>query len=194
MKRKHIILLILFSLCILTSCTAQQNSDADLSQMELFEFYSDTANPIYSFDDLDNAEVIIRGKALPNQENLTTTYGIDGMQGRTYVDFEVLDVYKGDINKGDIIKIEEHYYYEEDDNGNQILYISYGYIPSQKGQEYILFLLKNTFEGSKADYYPIGIEMGKYAYASESAYRSKVNVTTSSRYNTIREEVLRTYK
>lgn len=61
--------------------------------------------------------------------------------GCTITSFEISRVIQGeDLTAGDVIRVGEEYYLDDDG----ALQISSGYMPSETGREYILFLVKET--------------------------------------------------
>ncbi len=133
-------------------------------KMQTRSIYADTLFDAGSLEELeDHAKYIVQGKFQDDAtEDLQSEAGIV-LYGATVSSFEITKVYKGDFEVGDVIKIAEQYYVEEQD-GQQTL-VHYGnYMPSDVGREYLMFF-DNPPENSerwKDTYTPLCLDRGRY--------------------------------
>lgn len=101
--------------------------------------YVDKAIRINSEDVLtDNAMYIVKGRILPNKENVLTRFF-----GYTQTELIVDEVYKGTgLTQGEVIKIKEPYFTDEEGTFSYKTVCKDNYIASQEGEEYVFFLNK----------------------------------------------------
>jgi len=94
---------------------------------------------VYSLDDLEHlAEYVVKGKILDAGENIHTRYS-----QYTKTGFEISEVYKGDLEAGEIIYIGEDYFKETNAvDGTETTFYFNGYTESIVGEEYVFFLVK----------------------------------------------------
>lgn len=105
------------------------------------------------------SEIIVSGKIIDNgvekvsQKPETVAYAF------TIYSFQISKVYKGNLKSGDVIKLLEQHYLDNDN----IIYYKNNYLPSDYGKEYLFFLYK-TSDSSPAEggYYPAYSEYGRY--------------------------------
>ena len=124
----------------------------------------DTSFDAQTLEELESqAKYIVQGKFQDDAtEDLQSEAGIV-LYGATVSSFEITKVYKGDFEVGDVIRIAEQYYVEDQD-GQQTL-VHYGnYMPSDVGREYLMFF-DNPPENSerwKDTYTPLCLDRGRY--------------------------------
>lgn len=151
--------------------------------------YADVDTPISSLSELSNeSEYIVKGKILPGSENVLTDYS-----GYTKTGFKIEEVYKGTLNKGDIIDIREPYYtsiYDE----NAVTTHREDYYASQVGEDYILFLYKQPKSGLYGLSYST---LSRYSLDDNETVKfdnSNNEIFSEKNYNQIKSEVLNTFK
>ena len=108
-------------------------------------------------------DYIVRGILKDDAMQKLERHGDAVTWGVTVSSFEITEVYRGDLEVGDVIPIAERYYTEEE-NG-QVYRHELGYAPSKPEEEYIFFLIYEDGEESqflKGLYTPVGKEAGRF--------------------------------
>lgn len=154
-KRVPIIVMLLFVTMVFSACS---------QKMQTRSIYADTLFDAGSLEELeDHAKYIVQGKFYDDAREDIQKDGEVITFGATVSSFEITKVYKGDFEVGDVIKVAEQYYVEEQD-GQQTL-VHYGnYMPSDVGREYLMFF-DNPPENSerwKDTYTPLCLDRGRY--------------------------------
>ncbi len=147
--------------------------------------------PIHNIEDIENiAGYVIKAKALEGKEN--TSFGEYG-GGYTKINLEVTDVYKGDLNIGDVIPLMERYYIEDD--GTELR--RDGYSASEVGKEYLFFVGK--YDDGLYD--TVCTVLGRYSLEDTQALNGEVDTIETNiveeykpLYYQLKEEVINKYK
>jgi len=147
--------------------------------------------PIHSIDDIENiAGYVIKAKVLEGKEN-TSFEEYSG--GYTKINLEVTDVYKGDLNIGDIIPLMERYYIEDD--GTELR--RDGYSASEVGKEYLFFVGK--YDDGLYD--TVCTVLGRYSLENTQVLNGEVDTIETNiveeykpLYYQLKEEVINKYK
>ncbi len=147
--------------------------------------------PIRSIDDIENiAGYVIKAKVLEGKEN-TSFEEYSG--GYTKINLEVTDVYKGDLNIGDVIPLMERYYIEDD--GTELR--RDGYSASEVGKEYLFFVGK--YDDGLYD--TVCTVLGRYSLEDTQALNGEVDTIETNiveeykpLYYQLKEEVINKYK
>lgn len=179
MKKRFVLIVVLI---IIISCgvAAYKIRNQKTPDLEIVEYVACDAYDIRNLEQLEElSDIIVKATVLPGSENVPHIEGV--RMGRTYTDVKVQTVYKGDVSTGDIINITELYYYEND--GAELASFN-GYLPSNIGSEYVLFL-GNSEDESNNRHYLIGAERGRYS--QEAIYGVK-NRTFSTDHYTFLED------
>ena len=161
MKRYGRFLVGLLFVATLFSACATKDINTKISTMSV---QVDTSFDAQTLEELESqAKYIVQGKFQDDAtEDLQSEAGIV-LYGATVSSFEITKVYKGDFEVGDVIRIAEQYYVEDQD-GQQTL-VHYGnYMPSDVGREYLMFF-DNPPENSerwKDTYTPLCLDRGRY--------------------------------
>lgn len=169
---------------------------SELPENEILTQYQiNTVNAIdiFSLDELEElAEYVVKGRILDEGENVHTK-----LSQYTKTGFEISDVYKGELDVGDIIYIGEDYFKEYIEGVETSFYYD-GYKESIPGKEYIFFLVK------KPDFDVYGLAYSSLSkYSPESSVQSKANllspccdsaVFSEENYSNIEQEVLLKYQ
>ena len=161
MKRYGRFLVGLLFVATLFSDCAPKDINTKISTMSV---QVDTSFDAQTLEELESqAKYIVQGKFQDDAtEDLQSEAGIV-LYGATVSSFEITKVYKGDFEVGDVIRIAEQYYVEDQD-GQQTL-VHYGnYMPSDVGREYLMFF-DNPPENSerwKDTYTPLCLDRGRY--------------------------------
>lgn len=150
--------------------------------------HSEFAQQVRSLDDIENeAEWIIKAKVLKS-ENMPK----GGMYTET--DVEITDVYKGNLNVGDVITIVELYCTNEE--GREIR--RDGYSASTLGEEYVFYLDTQYKDGT---YGITGTVFGRYSLEDTQALNGEVDTIETNiveeykpLYYQLKEEVINKYK
>lgn len=195
-KNKIYLSLIVLSMVLIFSFVVLKRGNP---KIELQELCAETLYIVTSIDDAEGfSDVIVKAKILPDSVNTPHELGV--LMGRTFTDIEILDVYSGDLVPGDVIKISEAYYYENDGSQELLIYFN-GYLPSKINGEYIFFLGKSSDEELENDYFVIGHAMGRYPCEEsfnvtdmdKSIYRISSPLTDTSTYTKVKKDVLEKY-
>lgn len=161
MKKYGRFLVGLLFVAMLFSACAPKDINTKISTMSV---QVDTSFDAQTLEELESqAKYIVQGKFQDDAtEDLQSEAGIV-LYGATVSSFEITKVYKGDFEVGDVIRIAEQYYMEDQD-GQQTL-VHYGnYMPSDVGREYLMFF-DNPPENSerwKDTYTPLCLDRGRY--------------------------------
>ena len=163
-----------------------QEADTDLHvkniDCELFEFY-------HTLDEVENhSDTIVKATVLGEHENFEK---YPGGLGYTKTKVEVSDVYKGHLNKNDIITIRESFFDRINKETGEKYRVSYNlYEPCTEGKEYIFFLNKDD----KDIYHIVNLIYGKYPLIElDERNVSGVNDLTNEELN-LGEGKFTTYK
>ena len=146
--------------------------------------------PIHSIDDIENiAGYVIKAKVLEGKEN-TSFEEYSG--GYTKINLEVTDVYKGDLNIGDVIPLMERYYIEDD--GTELR--RDGYSASEVGKEYLFFVGK--YDDGLYD--TVCTVLGRYSLEDTQVLNGEVDTIEANiveeykpLYYQLKEEVMNKY-
>ena len=156
MKKCISIVMILLFVTIAFSGCSQKMQTRSIQEDLLFD-----AGSLEELEDL--SKQIVQGKFRDDAKEDLQGDGNKTFYGVTVSSFEITKVYKGDFEVGDVIKVAEQYYVEEQD-GQQTL-VHYGnYMPSDVGREYLMFF-DNPPENSerwKDTYTPLCLDRGRY--------------------------------
>lgn len=142
MKKKILLLVVVLTVLGIVSCKKET------------DHYALEAKTI-SFESLEEMEefsgVIVRGERQDGETPVIVRENGMMVSGYTFSDFKVTEIFKDSTNmleKGSVITILENEIY--DDEENEVYHIA-GYNMMEEGKEYLLFLKKDTLNGS--DYY-----------------------------------------
>ena len=119
---------------------AVKSSSAERSMSSELALVSEpTEYQIHTSSELEHlAEYVVKGKILDVGENIHTRYS-----QYTKTGFEISEVYKGDLEAGEIIYIGEDYFKETNAvDGTETTFCFNGYTKSTVGEEYVFFLVK----------------------------------------------------
>ena len=161
----------------------------------LTEYQINTVNAIdiFSLDELEGlAEYVVKGRILDNGENIHTKYS-----QYTKTGFEISDVYKGDLEAGDIIYIGEDYFKESIEGVETSFYYN-GYTKSVPEKEYIFFLVKKP----NFDEYGLAYSsLSRYSLDSNAQLKPSIDthscnseVFSEDNYTNIKQDVLLRYQ
>jgi len=209
MKNKILIISLALSL-ILTACASESPQSSGTKRINknipIVQIDADTAVNVKELNELENnSQLIVKGvlhddgKVKFAEEGGTVLFGI------TVSSLEITETYKGNLSKGDIVKLGEAYYTTTEDGADK-LYCFGNYRPSEIGKEY-LFFLKNppSPDGWWAGIYePVVGEKGRYpfiqadqksALSSESFTNEELNLgdDDSSEYKDLFNQVIKKY-
>lgn len=152
---------------------------------------ADLAQPIENINDIENmAQYIVKGKILDDSKNILPEYG----SGYTKTGLEITDVYKGDLNTGDVITLTELYYTSKD--GVEIR--REGYSASTPGEEYLFYLGPQYEDGT---YGIVCTVLGRYSLEDTQALSDdtesiEANIAEeyAPLYQQLKTEVMNLYK
>ena len=196
---------ILFSATMLYATPVATASDEDIVMKTNVErSFLDSLYIPEDFKAIENiTDVIIRAEVLPNRENIELTRN---MYGFTRTKVEVTEVYRGDLEVGDIVDIiEEYFYYTDSYTGNIRLRALDLYEPAIIGNEYIFFLYFKGEPGTPREdaYQIVNITDGKFPISKDllkvqngdkfSHQALNIGEGDISRYLKIYNEVIKKY-
>lgn len=201
-KYTQAIVMTLFILMIFSACESRVST----KNIATLSIETDRLYDAETLDELEGlSKYIVQGKFWDDaHEDLQSEAGII-IFGATVSSFEITKVYKGNFKEGDVIKVVEKYYVE-DDQGQKTLIHHGNYMPSDVGKEYVLFFdnpPENT-ERWKDTYTPICVEKGRYpvlspntraAVSVDDMTNEELNLDTgdSSLYREIYKDVIEKY-
>ena len=174
MKKIALISLLLTVIFIISGCSPSERP-RDNTGLRYDEMQS-IGNSFRSYDaenleELEKySEVIVRGYINDDSETVLQRLSDDKdskeyntiLAGHTVSTLCVTEVYKGDINTGDSLKIAEPYYAVERREKNILIY-SDNYLPSEIDGEYIFFLSAKVVGDVLKDVrFPLFSERGRY--------------------------------
>lgn len=167
----------------------QPKAEEESHEYQTFFRYPDE---IYSLDELESyAPYVVKGRILDEGQNMNV-----GGNYYTRTGFEVNKVYKGDLESGQTIYLEEPYYQEVIAGENYTRYYD-GYTKSIVGDEYIFFLNKNS---DTEEYGVVKAPLSRYNLSREDTIvedvdnQSTKKVYTAENHSKIKEEVLQKYQ
>ncbi len=135
------------------------------------------------------AECIVRGRILPNSENILTEFS-----GYTQTDFIIDEVFKGNsLNVNQVIQLQEPYHTEIYSDGTTKFVCYEDYMPSEVGEEYILYITK--WEDKELYYLPY-TSLSRYTLDNDDIVEfpnSDNPDYTVENYNALKKQVLETY-
>lgn len=165
------------------------------------EHYGIEAKTI-SFEELqemeDYSDVIVKGIRTGQEEPVIIKENEIFISGYTFSKFQISEIYKDNtdtLSTNSVITILENEIYDEEEN---IVYHIAGYNMMEEGKEYLLFLNKDTLNGS--DYYvTAGVNYGTVSLEEDDRMtaRSMENgnkITDFSEYEKIWQEAKNKYK
>lgn len=155
-----------------------------------------------SFDNLqeieDYSDVIVKGIRTGKEESIITKENEVFVSGYTFSEFQISEIQKDNtqtLEIGSIITILENEVYDEEEN---VVYHIAGYNMMEEGKEYLLFLKKNTLNGS--DYYvSAGVNYGTVSLEEDKRMVSRTaengnSISDFSEYEKIWQEAKNKYK
>lgn len=145
----------------------------------------------------DFSDVIVRGVRQPGEEARVITENGNVVSAYSFSEFEVTEVIKDDfedIEKGSVITILENEAYNQSEN--EVYHIA-GYNMMVEGKEYLLFLRKNSLNGS-VYYVSAGINYGTVSLQEDNRTVNRLTrngnmVTDFSYYEGIWEDAIEKY-
>ena len=187
------------------SSSAERSMSSELalvSEPTEYQIHTSSEVAVYSLDELEHlAEYVVKGKILDAGENIHTRYS-----QYTKTGFEISEVYKGDLEAGEIIYIGEDYFKETNAvDGTETTFCFNGYTKSTVGEEYVFFLVKKP----SFDVYGLAYSiLSSYNLGSGSALRASSRMAVDAHtgccgedasfaeenYNEIKEKVSLKYQ
>lgn len=179
-----------------TSSASIQDKEADIIH-DVKNIYGDKIIQINSENILSEAEYIVKGRILPESENILVEYS-----GYTKTPLLIEEVYKGDgFHSGDVINLREPYYLRDPlyliprEDCEMQMVCRDAYRPSKEGEEYIFFL--NSREEEEAGLYSLPFtSLSRYALNNDDIIEfpdSNNPDYTIENYNALKKQVLETY-
>ena len=159
MKKKTLILIFCCIICFVPNIVfADDSPDKDIERITsmvnaYYTSYFDTAEEL-----IKKSNYIVKATILPESENLC----LHPIWGYTKTKIKIDEVYKGNIEKDEVVTLMEPYfdYYDEEYN---VIYECHSelYDKSEVGKEYLLFLTKSSNKNNN-NYYLINEYYGRY--------------------------------
>ena len=180
--KKFIVVLGLLSVVAFLAAACGKLSESNVELYDEVEY----VEVLYSFfprslaDMVEQSDYIVVGRLMQDTEFIPEgVYKGIPYERTTVTSMEVVEVIKGDLKRGEIIKLSEPYHIED-----RILFVKGNYLPSIVGQDYYFFLIKPVDEtGDRPEIWsdnhlPTGREYGRYLVPSE---RNRSNLEAYSR-------------
>lgn len=164
------------------------------AEEESHEYQTFSRYPIevYSLDELESyAQYVVKGRIVDEGQDMHV-----GSHSYTRTGFEISKVYRGDLEAGQTIYLEEPYYQEKVVDENYTRYYN-GYTKSIVGDEYIFFLDKRP---DMEEYRTVMASLSRYNLSRQDTIGEDVDnqstkkVFNAENHSKIKEEVLQKYR
>ncbi len=132
----------------------------------------------HSPEELQTASDLVVVFTPQSHETVLKRYSDGNVQfGYTKTTGRVEEVLSGEVSAGDTIVITEECYLS-----GSVLWTQQGYLPTETGDSYLLFLraYPETSKNYKGMYYPVDLEYGKYLLSSGGENRSAAAHSTGA--------------